>query len=237
MKRISTGISKLDPLIEGGIPEGAIVLVSGSTGSGKTILGLQFLVEGIKKGERGLYITFEEAARSVKTQAGEFGWNIDDFEKKGMLRLVSLSIAHANIEKVLDEIESLVRKFKPQRLVLDSLSTLSVFTEIETRVDSGRELLSNVFGEAIIRKAIMTLVERLHSFENCTTMVTSELQEGSSWHSRDTVSEFACDGVIRLGKIEAAGKRTLTMVKLRSTKHDFLPRRMEINSKGISIVE
>jgi circadian clock protein KaiC len=237
MKRISTGIAKLDTLIEGGIPEGAIVLVSGSTGAGKTILGLQFLVDGAKKGEKGLYITFEEAAKSIKTQSSEFGWNMDDYEKKNLIRLVSLSIAHANIEKVLDEIESLVRKFRPQRIVLDSLSTLGVFTEIETRVDSGRELLSNVFGEAIIRKAIMTLVERLHSFENCTTMVTSELQEGSPWNSRDTVSEFACDGIFRLAKIEAAGKRMITVVKLRSTKHDFLPRRMEITNKGITIVE
>lgn len=237
MKRVTTGIAKLDSLIEGGIPEGAIVLVSGSTGSGKTILGLQFLVEGAKRGEKGLYITFEEAGKSIKAQAAEFGWDIEGLEKKNTLRIVSLSIAHANIEKVLEEIESFVRKFKPQRLVLDSLSTLGVFTEIETRVDSGRELLSNVFGEAIIRKAIMTLVERLHSFENCTTMVTSELQEGSSWHSRDTVSEFACDGIFRLSKIEAAGKRVLTVVKLRSTKHDFLPRRMEITNKGIAIVE
>jgi circadian clock protein KaiC len=237
MKRITTGISKLDQYIEGGIPEGAIVLVSGSTGSGKTIMGLQFLVEGAKKGEKGLYISFEESSKNIKMQADEFGWDIDAYEKKNIIRIVSLAIAHANIEKVLDEIESLVRKFKPQRIVLDSLSTLGVFTEIETRVDSGRELLSNVFGEAIVRKAIMTLVERLHAFEDSTTMVTSELQEGSAWHSRDTVSEFACDGIIRLSKIEAAGKRVITVVKMRSTKHSFLPRRIEIGPKGLELVE
>ena len=237
MKRVSTGIPRLDKLIEGGYPEGAVVLVSGSPGSGKTIYAMQFLVEGARKGERGLYISFEESVKSVKQQADEFGWDLEGLERKNVLRVVSLTVAHANIIKVLDEIECLVSKFKPKRLVLDSLSTLGVFTEIETQVDHGRELVSNVFGEAIIRKAIISLVERLRSFDTITSIVTSELQEGSPWYSRDTVSEFACDGVVKLSKIDAAGKRLLTVVKLRATKHQFLPKTMEISSKGIAILE
>ncbi|VVC03630.1 Circadian clock protein kinase KaiC [Candidatus Burarchaeum australiense] len=237
MKRITTGIPRLDKLVEGGYPEGAVVLVSGSPGAGKTIYAMQFLIDGARKGDKGLYISFEESVKNVKMQADEFGWNLDALERKNQLRVVSLMVAHSNITKVLDEIESLVRKFMPKRLVLDSLSTLGVFTEIETQVDHGKELLSNVFGEAIIRKAIITLVERLRAFDTITTIVTSELQEGSPWYSRDTVSEFACDGVVKLSKIDAAGKRLLTVVKMRATKHQFLPKTIEIGDKGIVILE
>src|SRR3989338_6481480 len=233
MKRIGTGVPKLDPMISGGYPEGSVILVSGSTGSGKTILGLQFLVEGARKGEKGLYISFEEAVGSVKMQANEFSWKLDELEKKNALRVVSLSIAHSNIEKVLDDMTALIEKFKPKRMVIDSLSTLGVFSEIETKVDHGSVLLANAFGEAIIRKAIITLIERLRSFDTITTVVTSELQEGSHWYSRDTVSEFACDGVIKLSKIDAAGKRLLTVVKMRATKHQFLPTEIEIGKRGI----
>jgi len=237
MKRTSTGIPRLDKIVQGGYPEGSVILVSGSPGSGKTIVGLQFLIDGARKGEKGLYISFEETVGNVKMQADEFGWKVSELERKNRLRIVSLSIAHANIEKVLKEIEAIVTKFKPKRMVLDSLSTLSVFTEIETKVDSGRELLANVFGEAIVRKAIMTLIERLRSFDTITTIMTSELQEGSAWYSRDTVSEFACDGVIKLSKVDAAGKRLLTVVKMRATKHQFLPRTMQIGKNGVSLVE
>ena len=77
IKRLKTGVEGLDELIGGGIPEGSIVLVSGTPGTGKTILGMQFLCEGAKRGEMGILVSFEQEREDLVRQASMFGWDLD----------------------------------------------------------------------------------------------------------------------------------------------------------------
>ncbi|MEM3399708.1 MAG: ATPase domain-containing protein [Candidatus Micrarchaeia archaeon] len=241
MQRVKTGIAKLDDLLEGGFPKNSVILVSGTPGAGKTIFSLQFIVEGARSGERGLYITFEQIANSIRMQALQFGWDLEKYEKDNLVRVVSLKTLHSHVEKVICEVEELTKKFNAQRLVLDSLSTLAIYSEVAADVETFEMMgikteafIPPIIGDVVTRRAVMNLIERIRALE-VTTILTSELQAGSAWLSRDTVSEFACDGVIKLQKIEALGKRTLTVEKMRGTKHDFLPRMIVIGPNGIEI--
>lgn len=245
IERVRTGIPGLDEQIEGGIPRTMVTLVSGSPGAGKTIFGMQFLKYGAEHGERGLYISFEENRKDVLMQAERFGWDFEELEKKDLLHIVNLIALHTNVEKVVSEIEELVIRFKPERLVLDSLSTLGVYTELLADIEAIQIMESKVrdvpsavphSGEAVTRRAIMSIIEKVKGL-GVTALLTSELQEGSPWLSRDTVSEFICDGVIRLSKIVSIGKRMMTIEKMRSTSHNFLSKNFEIGEHGMLIKE
>ena len=78
VKRISTGIPSFDGLIEGGIPEGFIAIVTGPPGTGKTTFSLQFLMEGVRNNERCIFFSFEETAEQLIKQTIRFGWNIGE---------------------------------------------------------------------------------------------------------------------------------------------------------------
>lgn len=79
IERISTGISTLDALIEGGIPRGFTVLVAGNPGTGKTILTTQFLYEGLLKGESALYVSFSESKKQFYENFSRFGMKLPDY--------------------------------------------------------------------------------------------------------------------------------------------------------------
>ena len=83
MDRVKTGIPGFDELIEGGIPKGFNVLLVGQPGAGKTIFGLQYLVNGAMQGENGLYISLDSPNEMVKSQGRRFGWDIDKLEREG----------------------------------------------------------------------------------------------------------------------------------------------------------
>ena len=84
LKRIKTGIPGLDGLMEGGFIQGSVNMVTGSTGTGKTIIGTQFLWHGLQKGETGVYITLEEDPTDIKEDVRSFNWDIGKYEKKGL---------------------------------------------------------------------------------------------------------------------------------------------------------
>ena len=73
-QRVSTGVKGLDKLVQGGVPKGSVVLVSGAPGTGKTILGMQFLEAGLRKGEKCAYVTIEEPPEKIMNQAEQFGF-------------------------------------------------------------------------------------------------------------------------------------------------------------------
>jgi len=76
--RVPTGVPGLDPLIEGGFPKGRSILVTGNPGTGKTIFSLQFLAEGLERGEKAIYVAADEPPFDIVEQAASMGW---DFEK------------------------------------------------------------------------------------------------------------------------------------------------------------
>ena len=94
-KRVRTGVQGLDEMVQGGFPEGHLVLVMGSFGTGKTTLGLQFLMEGLSDGEHCIFISLEEDKDSVIKNAASFGWDLSEPISKKRLGLFKLEPSDA----------------------------------------------------------------------------------------------------------------------------------------------
>ncbi|MGV8085427.1 MAG: RAD55 family ATPase [Candidatus Bilamarchaeum sp.] len=251
MKKIKTGINGLDTLVGGGIPSDSVVLLAGSPGTGKTILSLQFLVSGCKKHkEKGLYISFEERAEKIRDQAKQFGWDLESLEKEGKIKL--LTISKLSFGQIYSRIDSTIKSFKPNRLVIDSLTyfTLSArnqkdMVELENaRVDEivyedDKSQSSNGGWDSFVVRKIMTdLVSNLQS-KNICTLMTSETSRSGEWYSRDTLSEFVCDGIIHLKSTSIGSElqRSIEIVKMRNSKIKGGVYSFDFGKNGISILE
>lgn len=217
--RIPTGIPGLDPLIEGGLMDNSVNLVTGETGTGKTIFCAQFIWSGLQKGDTGLYITLEETPEDIKADALMFGWDFGSFEKKGLCKIVYHDPAQVNNlgSVIIDEIKNL----KAKRLVIDSTSLIGL----------------NIQEQSQIRKMLLNIVNIIKR-TGCAALLISEIPEDMKSLSRFGVEEFVVDGVIILNYLEYASgelNRSLIIRKMRRTNHgkDIYP--MEITRNGLSI--
>src|SRR3989338_3385592 len=120
MEKTSSGIPGLDEVLGGGIPVGSTVLLSGTCGTGKSTLGLQFLMQ-----EPGIYVSFEEELDSIREYMANFGWDFKKLENSGMLRL--LQYDPFRLEDILEVIQNNIREMKAKRVVFDSISALGVY--------------------------------------------------------------------------------------------------------------
>ena len=218
IRRISTGIPGLDSLIEGGIIQGSAILVSGTTGTGKTIFSSQFLWHGLQKGEPGVYLTLEEDPIDLKENMSVFGWNFEKYEKRDLCRIISHD--PFEISDVLSIVLDAIEEIKAKRFVLDSISILGLYLK----------------GPHAIRKKLYT-ISRTIKKAGCTSLIISEIpEEESKMLSRFGVEEFVTDGVIVLNYLEyAAGglQRSLIIRKMRRTNHGKEIYPFEITEKGI----
>ncbi len=241
MDRVKTGIPGLDALVEGGYPKGSVVLISGSPGTGKTIFALQFLVEGAKAGEKSLYISFEENRQSVVDQSKQFGWDLEKMEKTGKFKIMCFNMPKTNVVNVSTEMENLAKSFKPDRVVIDSLSVLLVYLEMTSRLDLATQVgmktsdaSSLVSEEAATRASVLNTIGHIR-FWGSTAVLTAEMPENAQYLSRDTISSFVADGVIKLSWVEAIKRRSLVVRKMRSTNSNLEPKSFSITNKGILV--
>ena len=237
MKQVKTGVSGLDSILKGGIPEGSIIELSGVPGSGKTILALQFL---LNSKEPSLFVSFEQDEANLQNQAASIGSNIPPN--------VSVLFAQDNtLEDLITKIESEVRRTKSTRLVIDSISSLintvmtpSLSKELSesSRMSMGQTTVLPLFidSEPQVRAIVWSLISRLRNL-GCTTLLTSELSRDSQYFSRDTISEFKVDGIVLLAPktIGDRQEKTLQVVKMRYTDHDTDPHLLSITSSGVKV--
>lgn len=215
INRLKTGVDGLDEIINGGIPENNLVLVSGGPGSGKTTIGLQFLLEGIKNGETGIYVNLDERKEKIIRNAELFGWDIEKHIENEDLHFVRPSVFDfKKAKKVIDQTAS---RFDAERIVIDSLSVLG----------------SAVESEAKMRRGIMELNQRFNRLE-ATTLSISEV-EGDKI-SRYGVEEYAVDGIIRLyyTRKGSSFQRGLAVKKMRGSDHSKTLHPIEIGKKGVT---
>jgi RecA-superfamily ATPases implicated in signal transduction len=139
------GIRRLDDILNGGIPQGHIVLVSGNTGTGKTMFGMHFLKQGIIDGENAVFVALEEPIEQVKKTALEHGWNFNRHEKEGKISFVTTSLIDVSNDKLLYKIISAIEGINAKRVVIDSISSLLSATMSEEQVRQFLIQLSGYF--------------------------------------------------------------------------------------------
>ncbi len=224
VERITTGIPGLDDKIEGGFVKGSTILITGGTGTGKTTFCCQYLWEGVKKGEPGIYITLEEDPEDIKEDVKRYGFDFTEYEKKGLFKF-----AYQNPFEVSDistAVVDAISSINAKRVVLDPISLVGMYVK----------------EPAVLRKRLFSIIMMLKK-QGVTSIITSEIldneigeDKGGSL-SRDGVSEFIADGVIILNLfgIGEGISRSLMVRKMRRTKHsaDVLP--MELGKNGMEL--
>src|SRR3989344_122037 len=236
MKRIPTGITGLDKLVEGGFPEGRSILLSGACGTGKTIFSMQYIYNGAKKySEPGIYVTLDERPELIREDVIRFGWDLRKLEQENMLQIIDGSIAKLGIpseeevsmpatgfdlDKLLLEIMRVTKRIGAKRLVIDSIPALGLSLENNSEV----------------RKSVLKLSYLLMR-TGVTSIITSEIQEGANKFGKFGVEEYVVDGVIVLHYmgVGTQSNRTLHIRKMRATHHSESLHPIEITDKGIVV--
>jgi circadian clock protein KaiC len=237
--RISTGITKLDELLSGGFPPGRIILVSGTPGSGKTIVCFHYLNAGIQHGDKCIFFSTDEHIDSLIHEALEFGF---DFQQAIDQNQVKFHYLNVESDKINQQIEDEITQGGYQRVILDSLSPLA--EKPIWMVSNGNEVIpqeSSMTTTSIPLDSIQAT--RLHlrriisifKKQKISTLVTSELPEGSRGLSRNSVTEFLTDGIIFLDIDPTMDRRKLMIRKMRKTKHTLKPQNLIITETGIQL--
>jgi len=121
--RISTGIPGMDEIVNGGFFIGSTTVVAGISGVGKSVMGLQYIAEGARRGERGLMLSLDEQVQQILRNADSIGLDLGREMERGLIRLEYEPPQEIEVDAHFHHIEQLVEEFKPKRVVIDSLST------------------------------------------------------------------------------------------------------------------
>ena len=224
-RRLSTGVRELDAMMGGGIPEGDSLLVAGPSGAGKTVLGLQFIAEGLRRGEPGIVAMFEELPHEYVERASKFGIDLSTPEKAGLFKTIYLRPLDLSVDETVHEVVNAVKEIGCKRLVIDSLVGFELALAPGFRTDF-RESLYRMIG-ALTRMGV-TILSTVEIEENFTSMSLSNF----------TVS-FLADDILRLRYVSINGqlRKMMLIVKMRRTKHSIDMWEYQITSKGLAVGE
>lgn len=214
MKLIKTGIPGLDDVLKGGIKERSAILVTGGPGTGKSILAWQFIFEGAKKGEPGLFISAEENLDDLRENMKSVGFDIEKYEKEKKITLARQPVTSKKLVSIAAPLD-LIKKYKIKRVALDSL-TLFEYTHLAGEMDYRKEVLDFV---------------RLMKEEGVTLLATSEKTVTDTGVLKYESEDFLFDGLILLTAIRKAAsfERCIHVIKMRGQDHllDIYPVRIE----------
>jgi len=221
--RISTGSTGLDTILRGGLPPNRIYLLEGAPGSGKTTLALRYLLEGVRGGERVLYVTLSETSEELEVVAASHGWSlegVDLFELASANEVLGegreQSILHSweiELGGTLRLIQEKVEEVKPSRIVFDSLSEMRLLAQDPLRY----------------RRQVLAL-KQFFAGRNITVVLVDDLTGENG--QRDAHLHSLCHGVISLERLTldfGAARRRLEVQKMRGVDfiagfHDFTVR-------------
>ena len=226
-ERVLTGVPSLDALFKGktgiGYARSSTVLVSGTAGTGKTSLATAFAVESCKRGERCLFLSYEESTGQLVQNMGSIGFDLDAFVHKGLLKMVSTRPSFFGLETHLLDIYKYIEEFKPKSVVIDPLTSLLAegsAREIHSMITRMIDLLKS--------KGITGLF---------TSLVASTAQNDSS--GEIGVSSLIDTWIVVRELEESVGKRRirgLYIVKSRGTNHSSDIHKLILSDNGIKLV-
>ena len=209
--RLSTGVDGLDDVLHGGFPAGHVFLIEGEPGAGKTTLGLQFLMEGVRRGDRVLYVTLSESEHEIRKVARSHNWRLDDVIIKEFTpgedslspsdQYTAFHPADVEFHDTMQSILTEVGHLQPTRVVLDSLSEIRLLARDSLRY----------------RRQVLAL-KQFFTNRNCTTL----LLDDRSTRDRDLQLQSMAHGVVALEKVPREYGRTrrrMQVVKMRGSTY------------------
>jgi circadian clock protein KaiC len=209
VQKVSTVIEGFDDISHGGLPAGRTTLVSGTSGTGKTLLAIQFLYNGIQRfDEPGIFVTFEETAADIIKNAVSFGWDLQQLIDQDKLFILDASpdpegqevVGNFDFSALIERIQYAIQKYKARRVSVDSVTAL--FQQYDSA--------------SVVRREILRLTSRLKLI-GVTTVITTERIEEYGPVARFGVEEFVADNVVILEGERR--RRTIEILKLRGTTH------------------
>jgi circadian clock protein KaiC len=217
--RVTMGVPGLDKMLGGGLPSGYSVLVAGPSGSGKTILATAFLAEGVRRGEPGVIVAFEQTPSQSRTRT------LDDMVRAGQVGLINTRSVDLSIDEIVQNLVSAIHRMKATRVVIDSLSGFELAVAPTFRED--------------FRESLFRMVAVLSNL-GVTVVMTSELEDRYiDLRFSPYGSAFLTDAIIveRYIEVESRLKRVIAVVKVRGSAHSNELRLFEITDAGIIIGE
>lgn len=220
-ERASTGVAGLDEMLGGGLPRSSTTVIQGATGTGKTLLGLRFLIEGARRGEPGVLFTLEETPGQLRGIAAAFGWDLLDLEQRGLLSICYVSPVELSTDAFLDRARQLVVKVGARRAVLDSLTSMALGVPSERR----------------FKELVYSMAKHFRAL-GVTFALNMEIGEllGSAQLSGQGVS-FAADNLVQIRYVELDGKleRGISVLKARGIRHSTGVRRLAFAEGGVEV--
>lgn len=221
-ERITSGVARLDTMLGGkGYFRGSSVLVSGTAGTGKSSLAATFASATCQRGERCLYLSFEESQSQILRNMRSIGLDLEPWVKAGLLRFHSSRPASTGLEMHLALIHKQVTEFKPQAVVIDPISS---FQHAGTEGDAA----------AMILRAVDFLKS-----QQITTLLTNLMSSGSPQESTDIQISSMIDTWLLLRDIELGGERNrgLYILKSRGMAHSNQIREFRLTDHGIDLID
>ncbi|MCY7323515.1 MAG: circadian clock protein KaiC [Phormidesmis sp. CAN_BIN36] len=229
IQKIRTLIEGFDDISHGGLPVGRTTLISGTSGTGKTLFASQFLYNGITQfDEPGIFVTFEESPADIIKNALSFGWNLQKFIDEGKLFILDASpdpegqevVGNFDLSALIERIQYAIRKYKARRVSIDSIT--AVFQQYEAA--------------GVVRREIFRLVARLKQV-GVTTIITTERVDEYGPVARFGVEEFVSDNVVIVRNVLEGERRrrTVEVLKLRGTTHMKGEYPFTITDRGVNI--
>jgi circadian clock protein KaiC len=221
-ERLSVGVTGIDEMVGGGLPAGSATLVAGPSGSGKTVLGLQFVSEGIRRGERCLYLSFQQSEAQLVARGEAFGWPFGEAVASGLLQIRHLEPVEISLDAVGAELRrAAIDEHPMKRVVVDSLAELEPAARGTARFPDYLSALTGLFAAV-----------------GATTVLTSETTAffGPSFELSHGLA-FVADNVIlfRYAELESEVRRALAIVKVRDGDHIRDIVEVEIGPTGLTV--
>ena len=222
-ERVKVGILGLDDMLGGGLIQGSICAIIGTYGTGKTTFSLQFVWDGLTRGERVIYISLEEREERIYTYMKQKGWDITPFLNKA-LYVIKLDPTDFNVanNRIKNELPKLIEEVKASRVVIDPISLFEDLFD----TDSER------------RQEMYRFIEGLRD-RNCTIMMTSETHRDNVFSSRHGLIEYLSDTVILLRYVRPSDLTdvhlALEVVKMRMSAHSREIKPYEIEQDQVMV--
>lgn len=220
-ERISSGIPRLDAMLAGGYHRGANILISGAPGTAKSTLAGLFVAAACTRGERAMYVNFDEGATQIVRNLGSVGIQLEPHQKSGLLKIYSTRTRGPNIEDQFGELRRVIREHKPRCLVVDPLSALASKLSHVASADCTQLFLDYLKGEGI-------------------TVVNTSLLDGPDvGEATATGISTIADTWIHLSYVVHEGERNraLTIVKSRGTGHSNQVRELSLSDTGVTLTD